>query len=319
MATLNQLGAPKVTSTRETVEGKWIEFPLGIFLLSTPTRTLENGNIVRSVEAYDGTLILQENQIDDRIALEAGGAYYDFIINGLKENGITKYNIERSEKTASVAVEWEPGTSWLRIINDCLSSLNYTPIFVDENGYFTSQLYRSPQERPADIEYITDEYSITYDGMEEELDIMAVPNKFTVVVNDPERTTEGEEAAEGEAMTLRSTYKNTNPNSPTSYQSRGGRWISDFRTVDDIADQEALDAYTERIAFEASQIYGHVSFETALNPIHGYADVLSLDEEGLGISGNYSETKWEMPLQVGGVMKHEARKVVDISGGDETE
>lgn len=305
MATLGEMGQPTIETELTTVPGKWIEFSLGIFLLSTPTRRLENGNIVRDVEAYDGTLILKENLIDDRWTLAAGESYYSFIVKGLKENNITKYNIEHSNKTATVAIEWEPGTSWLTIINDCLSALNYTPIIVDEYGFFTSQLYRSPMERPAEIEYKTDQYSVVYDGIEDELDTMSVPNKFTVVLNDPERES------------LRSVVINDNPESPTSYQNRGGRWITDFRTVDDIADQEALDAYTKRIAFEASQVYGHISFDTAAIPIHGYANVINFENSELDLHGNFSETKWELPLQVGATMKHEARRVVDISGSGE--
>jgi hypothetical protein len=82
--------------------------------------------------------------------------------------------------------------------------------------------------------------------------------------------------------------------------------------VADIADQQSLDAYVQRIAFEASQVYGKLTFETAINPLHDYMDVLQIEYSPLGINGKYSETSWTMPLKAGARMKHDVRKVVNI-------
>jgi hypothetical protein len=300
MATLGDLSQRNISYNVRLIPGKWIEFSLGIFLLSTPKRESVNGQIYRQIEAYDGLVILEENKTEERIVLAAGRTYHDFILEILNSLNIIKWNIEYSSKTAVTSSEWEIGTSYLRIINDCLAALNYTPLFVDEYGYFTSRLYRSPQEKAVDVEYVYDEFSVMDDGMEEELDLFSVPNKFIVVLNDPERSP------------LKSIYENTNADSLTSYAARGNRWIVDYREVEEIADQEALDAYTERIAFEASQIFGKVMFETALMPIHEYSNVLQLTNETLGIDGKYAETNWKMPLEIGGKMTHECRVVVNI-------
>ena len=86
-----------------------------------------------------------------------------------------------------------------------------------------------------------------------------------------------------------------NPNSITS--SSRGRTIVDFREVDNIADQESLDAYVQRIANNASQVYGYINFETAIMPMHSYSDVLDLGYSKLGIAGKYSETNWTLPCK----------------------
>lgn len=300
MATLGELREGQTHVIQQTIPGDWVEFPLGIFLLNTPTRAEINGMIYRDVEAYDGLIVLQESKIDERLTAPIGELYYDFIIYMLGRANITKWNIEHSDKTIITAQEWTIGTPYLTIINDLLAALNYTPLWVDENGYYISRLYRSPQERPADIEYIADELSVIYNGMEEELDLFNVPNRWIIVLNDPERED------------LVSDQININPDSPTSYQARGNRYIVDFREVTDIADQAALDQYAERVAFEASQIFGNIQFETAIMPIHSYADVVYLENEILGISGKYSETEWKLPLNIGGKMSHTVRRVVNI-------
>lgn len=279
-------------------KGGWVEFPLGIFLLSSPIRKDSNQNVYRDVEAYDGLLILRDDKFDIRYTVRAGTNYRQAVIDILASAGITKHNIEQTDKVLPVDMEFEPGKEKLVAINALLTAINYTPIHVDVYGFFTSMTYRSPSIRSSEYTYKDDELSIIYAGMEEELDLFNVPNKWVVVCSSAEQS-------------LMSSYINSNPNSPTSTVSRG-RTIVDYREVTDIADQQSLDAYVQRIAFEASQVYGKVTFETAINPLHDYMDVLELDYSPLGIKGKYSETSWTMPLKAGARMKHEVRKVVSI-------
>jgi hypothetical protein len=279
-------------------DGQYIEFPLGIFLLSSPTRKDSNQNVYRDVEAYDGLLILRDDKFDSRYTVPAGTNYRQAVIDILASAGITKHNIEQTDKVLPVDMEFEPGKEKLEAINALLTAINFTPIHVDVYGYFTSMTYRSPSIRSAEYTYKDDELSIIYAGMEEELDLFNVPNKWVVVCSSAEQS-------------LMSSYTNSNPNSPTSTVNRG-RTIVDYREVTDIADQQSLDAYVQRIAFEASQVYGKVTFETAINPLHDYMDVLELDYSPLGIKGKYVETGWTMPLKAGARMKHEVRKVVSI-------
>jgi hypothetical protein len=278
--------------------GGWVEFPLGIFLLSSPTRKDERNSIYRDVEAYDGLLILRDDKFDLRYTVPAGTNYRQAVIDILASAGITKHNIEQTDKVLPVDMEFDPGTEKLEAINALLQAINYTPIHVDVYGYFTSMIYRSPSIRSAEYTYKDDELSIIYPGMEEELDLFNVPNKWVVVCSNAEQS-------------LMSSYTNSNPNSPTSTVNRG-RTIVDYREVTDIADQQSLDAYVQRIAFEASQVYGKLTFETALNPLHDYMDVLQLEYSPLGIKDKYVETGWTMPLKAGARMKHEVRKVVSI-------
>jgi Concanavalin A-like lectin/glucanases superfamily len=280
------------------LSSQWIEFPLGIFLLSSPTRKDENNSVYREVEAYDGLLILRDDKFDTRYTIQAGTNYRQAVIDILASAGINKHNIEQTDKVLPVDMEFEPGTEKLEAINTLLQAINYTPIHVDVYGYFTSMTYRSPSIRAAEYTYKDDELSIIFPGMEEELDLFNVPNKWVVVCSNAEQS-------------LMSTYTNSNPNSPTSTVNRG-RTIVDYREVTDIAGQQSLDAYVQRIAFEASQVYGKITFETAIMPHHDYMDVLQIEYSSLGIKGKYVETGWTMPLSAGARMKHEVRKVVSV-------
>lgn len=283
----------------KTIPSQHISYPQGIFLLSSPTRKDETGKVIRDVEAFGGLIILRDDKFEQRYIVPAGAKYYDEVIKILQSAGIAQYNIEYSDAVLQRDIEFEAGKEKLFAINELLRQINYTPIYDDANGVFVSAPYRSPAVRTAEYTYKDDELSVTYQGMEEELDLFNVPNKWIVVCSNTDQDP------------LVSSYTNDNPDSPTSTVNRGFSKV-DSREVSDIADQVTLDAYVQRIAFEASQVYGKINFETALMPFHEYSDVLDIDYSPLGIKGKYSETSWTMPLSVGGKMKHEVRKVVTI-------
>lgn len=283
----------------ETIPSKNIEIPLGVFLLSSTVRQEEGSGIYREVDAYDGLLVLRDDKFESRYFIPAGTNYRDAVIAILYSAGITKHNIEQTDKVLPNDKEFEPGKEKLYAVNDLLGAINFTTITHDVYGYYTSQYYRSPAVRSAEYFYKDDELSIMIPGMSEELDTFSVSNRWVAVLTDPE------------SPPTSSIYTNENPNSPFSVGNRG-RIIVDYREVEDIADQEALDAYVQRIAFNASQVYGSLEFATAINPFHDVADVIHIEYSPLGINAKYSETEWRMPLRAGAEMEHTFRRVVDI-------
>lgn len=276
-----------------------IEFPLGVFILSSPERIDDENGVTRDIEAYDLSLILVEDKVDDMYTVRAGTNYKTAIIDVLKSAGITDYAIADTDKTVPRDLQFEVGTSKNTIVNSLATNINFTPVIVDVNGTFTSSPYVLPQDRAVDYTYEDNDISVIMRGVTDELDTFNVPNRWVIV-----RTNSEEEP-------LRSVYTNTNPDSPTSTINRG-RVIVDYRELEDIADQAALDAYTKRIADNASQIYGKSKFSTALMPMHDYHDIIQLKYSKLGINEKFTETAWNMQLVAGGTMSHEIRRVVKI-------
>lgn len=284
----------------ETIPARFLAYPLGIFLLSSPTKVEVGGRVYRDIEAYDKSLIVKEDRVQARYTITAGTSYYAAMVAVLTSAGITKYNIENSGKTLPVTKEYEPGAEKLAILNDLASDLNFTPLFVDEYGFFRTRQYQSPQEAPEEYVYEDDRDSVTFPGIEEELDTFNLPNVFVVTATNPDTD-----------KVLKATYTNRSPDHPRSTVNLG-RQVVRHEEKDDIADQAALNSYVERLAFEASQIFGRVSFGTALMPFHGYANVLRIRNRPLGIDDKYAETSWSMELRAGGTMQHEVRKVVSL-------
>jgi hypothetical protein len=276
----------------------YVEWPLGVFLLSSPSRSIDEGNtITRDVDAYDKLLIFSDNLVTDRYSLPAGTVVTDQVRTIL--TGSTTASVTNSTATLPTAREWEPGTSYLTIINDLLSSINYRSLSFDENGKAIVQPYQTPAVRASEFEYADDEQSVSLPHVGQTLDLFVVPNRWVLVVSDPDQTS------------ISSTFTNDDPTSLTSTVSRG-RVIVDFRTEQSAVDQASLDGLAQRLAFEASQVYEEISFETAIMPIHSFDDVYTLTFNRLAISDKYSGHTWDLPLRAGETMKHTARRVVQV-------
>lgn len=274
------------------------EWSLGIFLLSSPRRQEINLKIQRDVEAYGQSLILREDKYDTRYRIVAGSKYTTAITGIINSAGISRVNLPDHPGTLAVDKEFEIGTPKLIAINELLAAINYSSLWVDESGYFVAQPYKLPSERESEYAYKNDRFSVIHNGAAEDVDLFNVPNKWVVVASNPEN----------EPLVGR--YINNNPASMTSTYNRH-RVITDYREVKDIFDQETLDNYTKRIAYNASDIYGTLEFTTALMPHHSFLDCLFVEHTDLGVSAKYIETSWEMDLTAG-IMRHSARRVIHI-------
>ncbi len=276
------------------------EFPLGVFMISSPSRSLKRKQIYRQVECFDTSMVLLEDKFDTRYRIVKNTNYVTAITQIIGSAGIWKINIPSIGVTLNNDREFEIGTSKLDAVNELLQEINYTSVWVDELGNFTASPYILPNDRVVEYTYKNDNMSIIVpDTATEEMDLFSVPNKWVVVATNPETDP------------LVSRYTNNNAGSITSVVNRR-RVIVDFREVDNIASQQILDDYTRRIAYEASNVYGKFIFDTALMPHHSYLDALYCEHTDLGISNKYIETSWEMELKAGGKMSHSVRRVIRI-------
>jgi hypothetical protein len=280
-------------------DSRFAEWPLGVFLLSTPGRAIDaSRTVTRSIEAYDQLQALSDDLVVNRTTATSGDLYTTTITGLLSGYAI---NVAPSTKALPASRDWEPGTSKLTIINDLCSSINYEGVFFDEYGTAVVRPYVSPADRATEFVYRDDADSVQMPEVTETIDLFGVANKWVLVVSDADR------------VALTSTVTNDDPASATSTVNRG-RTIVDFRTEQDAADQATLDDLVERIALEASQIYATVEFTTALMPFHSHSDVYTFAHDGLVFEEKFNETSWELPLTVapGQDMRHSIRRVVNV-------
>ncbi|MCW0216394.1 MAG: glycoside hydrolase family 16 protein [Pseudonocardia sp.] len=283
----------------DTPRNSYVEWPQGVFLLSSPTQSTDgNSFATHDVEAYDQLVILQSQLVDRPFYVAAGELYTDAIVELLGNTpGIAGYTVVPSVKTLPAMRMWDAGTSHLRIVNDLCGSINYEGMYFDEHGQGVIRPYVAPQERDPEYVYDTSNVSVMLPAASKERDLYDQPNKWVLTVSEPDRPP------------LTAVYVNEDPGNPTSTINRG-RVITRYETEQDAADQEVLDAKVRWLAQEATQIYETVDFSTAIMPFHSHRDVYRISYPQLQVEGDYSETQWSYDLQAGSDMQHKARRVV---------
>jgi hypothetical protein len=275
----------------------FVEWPQGVFLLSTPSRHIDrHSRITREVAAYDQLQVFADDLVTARYSVTAGTNVVEAIATLL--DGLTA-SIAPNAATLAATKEWEPGTSKLKIINELLGMINYESLSFDEDGTARVQAYQPPSERGEEWTYATDTAGLIVPESDQELDLFAVANQWTLVVSEPDQAP------------IISTYTNNDPGSPTSTVRRG-RTISDFRIEVEAVDLATLDAKVERLAFEASQAYEAIDFTSALMPVHSGNDVYRIVYDSLAINHKYAEQTWTMVLKAGVPMAHRARRVITL-------
>ncbi len=282
---------------------RWVQFPLGVFIPSTPTRHFEAG-AQYEVEAYDLSVILKEDCITDRTYFASGTKYLDAVQSLLVSAGIVQVMATESEAVMATDHEFEIGTSKLEIVNQLLMEINYNTFVIDADGIGILSPYEEPSGARVSLEYLQDQLSVICPQADTELDLYNVPNVFVAVVSNPDYSKDNTDFEY-----FRCEYVNDNPASALSTIKRGRRIVSVLKP-NDIATLEDLQKYVRRQAFQASQVYETVQFSTALMPVHGENEVLRIQHPD--IHGIYEETGWEMELSAGSQMTHEARRMMVI-------
>lgn len=284
-----------------------IEHSLGVYSAASVTPMEISGVKSLRIEAYDKCWRVRDTNTTNRIYYAAGTSYINIIKALLADAGIS---VVLATPSAAVLAEdredWEIGTSYLAIINQLLSEIAYNPLYFNQDGYAIIEPASTPtadaiehriSDAPEEIAAGADRADRLLPQISRETDVYNTPNVFTAWCANPEKAD----------FNMIATAVNDNPQSPLSV-SRRGRRIVKVTQLDNIADQNALQAYVDKERND-SLIGGEtILIITELLPGYGVDDVVALhygDLDALCILRAYS-----MELRVGGTMSMTLERVV---------
>ena len=279
----------------------WIDgeaFPLGVFLPATVKEQEDETQRYLSVDAYDHCWRVQDTRTASLLRIAAGTKYIDAVQALLVEAGVRTAAITPSSATLPEDREgWELGTSYLDIINQLLSEINYNSLWFNNQGAAVLEPSVTPSARYIDHTLDSEEVeSLLIPAFAKETDAFQAPNVFICVCSNPDKD-----------EPLVATSENTNPTSPLSIARRGRR-ICALETVENIASQADLQTYADRLR-DQSQFTGEtITVQTGLLPGFGVADVTALHSGEL--AAICIERGWTMDLVTGGTMTHRLERVV---------
>lgn len=275
-----------------------VSHPLGVFAPATPKK--DDNGVTESVyvAAYDRCWRVRDMRSESLLYWPAGTLYLDAVEQLLTAAGIQTVFKTPSAETFSEAREgWAPGTDYLSVANELLREINYNPLWFDASGNAVLEPVSVPDASAIEHTFDADDPDTrVLPGISRTTDIYSAPNVFTVTCANPDKS-----------GILTATSANENPQSPLSVQRRGRR-ICDFRQVNNIASQSALQAYADRLRDESMITGETINVSTGLLPGFGVADVVAMHyKEALGVC---IERAYTMELRVGGRMTHTLEKVV---------
>jgi hypothetical protein len=213
------------------------------------------------------------------------------------ENGITRVLCDDSAATLQTDREdWEVGTSFLTIINQLLSEINFMPLWFDLAGNARLSKKITPSASNIAHEYKSGELSIIKADCSVVMDTYAAPNVFIVTCSNPDLP-----------EPMQATSVNDNVMSPLSTVRRGRRIVAPPVRVDNIASQEELQAKADLLRMESMLGTEAVGYATAINPVHEVGDVVALTHERL--EGIFMETEWQITMGAGNDMQHKGKRV----------
>lgn len=318
-------GAPiTVDWTRDEIEPVMIldgaAYPLGIYAAAQmdPRDTATDASL--TVQAYDRCWRVQTTRTETPVYFTAGTSYITAIERLLTDAGIATVLATPSTAVLPEEREWEIATSYLTIVNELLAEINYKQLFFTAEGAAVLAPVSVPRasairhklttRRPRPWENTDERFCTIEPGLGRSTDMFQAPNVFIAVCANPLK-----------GSVLVATAVNDNPQSPLSTVRRGRRICQKYM-VDNIADQEELQAYADKLRDDSLMRGETLTITTALLPGIGVGDVVSLYYENpiFDIYGNNVGFEpidaicivraWTMGLTIDGSMEMELERVV---------
>lgn len=276
-----------------------VEHPLGVYRIATAQDDVSARNSYIHIEAYDRSILLRWHKLEQRDFWPAGTSYDTVISHYLAAAGITRALVVPSGQILQTDREdWDIGTEFLTIINTLLEEINYNSLYFNNSGDAVVTPYVAPSASVIAHRYGPGENIRILDAHTRELDIFDRPNVIVCILSNPEY-----------AEPLIATAVNESPASELSVTRRGMR-IPRVVPVDNIADQEALQAYANRLRDEAMRTGESLTISTAINPAHNVGDIVSVVFDD--IQGIYKEKSWSISLRAGAEMSHTLERTVFV-------
>lgn len=272
-----------------------IDYPLGIFLVTTETIVQSTGISGVEIEAYSILYLAQRKKIEDVLYIPSGTNYITEIIQLLSSCGITDVEADPTEFTfATSRSDWDIGTPVLDIVNQLLSEITYNSIWVNLKGIVQLTKYQQPEIGDVQHVYSAGEYSIIGSDYKITSDRFDKANVFRVTCENPEL----------DSMMV-AISENNSADSPFSTVNIGRMLY--VEQVDSIPSQTALQNYADKLKYQSMQTTEITEFVTAIMPEHETFDVIALENGKM--RGIYTEVEWSLIVGAGENMKHKARRI----------
>lgn len=308
---------PYMTIT-DVATGVAATFNLGVYTLTSPSRSMQTTPSTLSFQGYDLVYLLRQ-EIGDSYEVLAGSdpaqAAADAIGLAIPEVSVT---VTPSGDTLQTQLTWpfDPSkpTTYLDVVRDLLASIGYREPWVDWDGTFRIEPFIDLQEEDFEWTFNTaDDDNIVAEGSTQDIDIYNVPNWWRfVMANLPSSPVEG---------TSQFTWTDSSPLNPGSTYNRG-RVIRYIETVS-VTTYDALVQYAQRVIAASMTPGEKFTVKTQPFPLAWHLDVIHFLDTTLadalplspGGARRVVSTTWTLPLDGQSDMEWTWQTITDQTAG----
>nr|WP_295966517.1 hypothetical protein [uncultured Actinomyces sp.] len=292
-------------------------WPVATFVMSSPTRSVNDHRVTRDVELLS-TLAYLDRMSTDRIEQVENDHLTDGRWSLIKRYaakaknlriGFTKfgdYGFVGGPSLINEAIAYDVGTNILTMLNDCARLVGWGALTPDPYGVITGGPYIRPSRRPVSYVFREGDTAIHSADWAIDRDLFAVPN-VVVCVGTPgsDDTKRGEDRYyAGPSPAVVGVARNDRKDDPLSTVNRGE--VVHVETGVKVTSQSAIDQWAARILAEKSMPAATLVIEHLPVNIRP-GDVVEFVSQGQRLRGTVQ--KMEIPLSPTALVKTEIKEI----------
>lgn len=292
-------------------------WPVATFVMSSPTRSVNDHRVTRDVELLS-TLAYLDRMSTDRIEQVENDHLTDGKWSLIKRYaakaknlriGFTKfgdYGFVGGPSLINEAITYDVGTNILTMLNDCARLVGWGALTPDPYGVITGGPYIRPSRRPVSYVFREGDTAIHSADWTIDRDLFAVPN-VVVCVGTPgsDDTRRGEDRYyAGPSPAVVGVARNDRKDDPLSTVNRGE--VVHVETGVKVTSQSAIDQWAARVLAEKSMPAATLVIEHLPVNIRP-GDVVEFVSQGQRLRGTVQ--KMEIPLSPTALVKTEIKEI----------
>lgn len=292
-------------------------WPVATFVMSSPTRSVNDHRVTRDVELLS-TLAYLDRMSTDRIEQVENDHLTDGKWSLIKRYaakaknlriGFTKfgdYGFVGGPSLINEAIAYDVGTNILTMLNDCARLVGWGALTPDPYGVITGGPYIRPSRRPVSYVFREGDTAIHSADWTIDRDLFAVPN-VVICVGTPgsDDTKRGEDRYyAGPSPAVVGVARNDRKDDPLSTVNRGE--VVHVETGVKVTSQAAIDQWAARVLAEKSMPAATLVIEHLPVNIRP-GDVVEFVSQGQRLRGTVQ--KMEIPLSPTALVKTEIKEI----------
>lgn len=247
------------------------KYPLGTFLVQTPSSSFDGKTRAVTMDAYTPLLELKENQPPLGYSVMKDSNIMDIAYRLTRESARAPVSETSSNSKLFFDFVADPNDTWLSFLTDLIANAKHT-FDLDEMG----RILFSPRQDTASLQPVwtfdDSNSSILYPDMSMDHDLYGIPNIVEVIYS----------SGTGNYYAK---VINDDPNSPTSTVSRGREIVYRVTDPNVIGDptQNQIQEYAERLLRELSSLEYTITYKHGYCPVR-VGDCVRLNYERAGFT-----------------------------------